>query len=120
MPKNFQNWIGMNSAADPSSASGIPGTEFQDWSNLNGPSDYMKMASGAEGVAPPANWSEYAQQAVAPIQQKFNNLSTAASQLSQGNTFNAYQAYKGKSTPTALTKPDVTNESTNGGYDFSR
>lgn len=128
MPKDFGNWIGMNTAADPSSPSGVKGTEFQDWSNLTGPSDLMKAAYGdptAGGVAPPTNWTELAQQAVAPIQQKFTNISNAASQIGQGNTFGAYNALKGRSTPTALTKPTVTpnqetNESGGGPFDFSR
>jgi hypothetical protein len=130
MPKDFGNWIGMNTASDPSSPTGVKGTEFQDWSNLVGPSDLMKAASGdptgVAGVAPPSNWTEFAQQAIAPIQQKFNNVSNAASQIGQGNTFGAYSALKGRSTPTALTKPtlnqtqETTTEAPSGGFDFSR
>lgn len=137
MPKDFGNWIGMNSVADPSSPSGIRGTEFQDWANLVGPSDLMKASMGdpnaitkvagggadtSGGVAPPTNWGEFAQQAVAPIQQKFSNLSNAAGQLAQGNTFNAYSAYKGRQVPTATTKPVTTPEPqvSSGDFDFSR
>lgn len=143
MPKDFSNWMGMNSASDPSSPTGIKGTEFQDWANLVGPSDYLKASMGDPnaiakvagssgnqgsntGVAPPTNWGEFAQQAVAPIQQKFTNISNAASQLGQGNTFGAYSALKGRSTPTALTKPtlnptqETTTEASFGGFDFSR
>jgi hypothetical protein len=90
----------------------------------------MKAASGdpsaVGGVAPPSNWTEFAQQAVAPIQQKFTNVSNAASQLGQGNTFGAYSALKGRSTPTALTKPtlnpmqETTTEEPSGGFNFSR
>lgn len=130
MPKDFGNWIGMNSAADPSSPSGVKGTEFQDWSNLTGPSDLLKAAYGAQAtgsaVPPPSNWTEFAQQAVAPLEQKFNNISNAATQLGQGNTFGAYSALKGRSTPTALTKPtlnpmqETTTEEPSGGFNFSR
>jgi hypothetical protein len=130
MPRDFGNWIGMNTATDPASPTGVKGTEFQDWSNLTGPSDMLKAAYGvpATGTAipPPNNWTEFAQQAVAPIQQKFTNISNAASQLGEGNTFGAYSALKGKSTPTALTKPtlnqaqETTTEPPFSGFDFSR
>lgn len=130
MPKDFGNWIGMNTASDPSSPSGVKGTEFQDWSNLTGPSDLLKASYGVPasegGVAPPTNWTEFAQQAIAPVQQKFTNISNAASQLGQGNTFNAYSALKGRSTPTASTKPTLNatpesgNEAPSGAFDFSR
>lgn len=128
MPQNFQNWMGLDKPADPSSASGIPGTEFQDWSNLTGPSDFLKKAVGATGsagapVAPPQNWADLAQQAIAPVQQKFNNLSDAASQLGQGNTFNAYQAYKGRALPTANPMQAETTqpvEQETSVYNFSR
>jgi len=130
MPRDFGNWIGMNTASDPSSPSGIRGTEFQDWSNLVGPSDLLKASYGAQAtgsaVPPPTNWTEFAQQAVAPIEQKFNNISNAATQLGQGNTFGAYSALKGKSTPTALTKPTLNqtqesgNEAPSSAFDFSR
>jgi hypothetical protein len=130
MPRDFGNWIGMNTAVDPASPSGIKGTEFQDWANLTGPSDMLKAAYGvpATGTAipPPSNWTEFAQQAVAPTQQKFTNISNAASQLGEGNTFGAYSALKGRSTPTALTKPtlnqtqETKTESPFSGFDFSR
>jgi len=128
MPQNFQNWMGIDKLSDPSSPSGIPGTEFQDWSNLVGPSDFLKKAVGATGsasapVAPPQNWADLAQQAIAPVQQKFNNLSDAASQLGQGNTFNAYQAYKGRPLPTANPmQPQTTQpvEQEASGFNFSR
>lgn len=128
MPQNFQNWMSLDKLADPTSPSGIRGTEFQDWSNLVGPSDFLKKAAGVANtsgapVAPPQNWADLAQQAIAPVQQKFNNLSDAASQLGQGNTFNAYQAYKGRALPTANpiqteTMPPVEQESS--GFNFSR
>lgn len=128
MPQNFQNWMAIDKFSDPSSPSGIPGTEFQDWSNLVGPSDYLKKAAGVAGsagapVAPPQNWADLAQQAIAPVQQKFNNLSDAASQLGQGNTFNAYQAYKGRALPTANPMQTDTNqpvEQETSGFNFSR
>jgi hypothetical protein len=128
MPQNFQNWMSLDKLSDPSSPSGIRGTEFQDWSNLVGPSDFLKKPAGvantsATPVAPPQNWADLAQQAIAPVQQKFNNFSDAASQLGQGNTFNAYQAYKGRALPTANpiqteTMPPVEQEPS--GFNFSR
>jgi hypothetical protein len=122
MPQNFQNWMALDAPQSPSSPSGIPGTEFQDWSNLSGPSDYLKKAAGVSvtgaPVAPPENWADFAQQAIAPVQQKFNNISNAASQLGQGNTFNAYKSYKGAALPTA-NQPEAAQEDT-GVFNFSR
>lgn len=122
MPQNFQNWMALDTPQNPSSPSGIPGTEFQDWSNMTGPSDFLKKAVSAPtagAVAPPQDWAEFAQQAIAPVQQKFNNLSTAASQLGEGNTFNAYRAYKGGALP-AVNQPEPAVQQETGGFNFSR
>lgn len=128
MPRNFQNWMALDAPQSPSSPSGVPGTEFQDWANIVGPSDILKKSIGVPSsagapVAPPENWADFAQQAIAPVQQKFNNISDAASQLGQGNTFNAYQAYKGKTLPTANPmQPQTTQpvEQEASGFNFSR
>lgn len=125
MPQNFQNWMGIDKASDPSSASGIPGTEFQDWSNLTGPSDILKASFGAQKqgsapVAPPQNWNEAMSQAIAPFQQKFDNVSSAMGQLVQGNTFNAYAAMKGQR-PVVVPQPQEQQApSEDGGFNFSR
>lgn len=139
MPQNFQNWQSMGASAapqNPSSQSGMPGTEFEDWSNLTGPSDILKQAFGvqkpsgfnnsAAPVPPPQNWGEAMDKAVAPFQQKFENVSNAMGQLGQGNTFNAYSAYQGQKPAvgpqpqTGLPQVGQPQEAANGGYDFSR
>lgn len=125
MPKNFQNWMGIDKAVDPSSASGIPGTEFQDWSNLTGPSDILKASfgmqkQGAAPVAPPQNWGQAMDQAIAPFQQKFENVSNAMGQLGQGNTFGAYAAMKGQK-PMVGPQPQEQQATTeDSGFNFSR
>lgn len=144
MPQNFQNWQSMGADAAPqapSSPSGIPGTEFQDWSNLTGPSDILKKSMGlqkpsgfnnsAAPVPPPVqsqpqNWGEAMDKAVAPFQQKFDNVSNAMGQLGQGNTFGAYAAYQGQK-PAVGPQPQAglpqagqPQEAANSGYDFSR
>lgn len=109
MPQNFQNWQALSFGAapqSPSSQSGIPGTEFEDWANLTGPSDILKQAFGvqksggssnsASAVPPPQNWSEAFDAAVKPYQQKFENVSNAMGQLGQGNTYGAYSAMQGQ------------------------
>jgi len=140
MPQNFQNWqsLGISDAPQsPSSPSGIPGTEFQDWSNLTGPSDLLKQAfkvqkpsganNSADPVAPPKDWGDAMNVAIAPFKQKFQNISNAAGQLGQGNTYNAYAALKGQ-TPAvpaapaapalAGQQPQATGESS--GFNFER
>ena len=124
MPQNFQNWIGLDKAADPSSASGIPGTEFQDWSNLTGPSDFLKASFGVPKqavapVAPPQNWGQAMDQAIAPFQQKFENVSNAMGQLGQGNTFGAYAAMKGQK-PMVGPQPQPQETTEDSGFNFSR
>jgi hypothetical protein len=139
MPQNFQNWqsLGFDAAPQaPSSPSGIPGTEFQDWSNLTGPSDILKQAMGvqkpsgfnnsAAPVPPPQNWGQAMDAAIAPFQQKIDNFSNAAGQLGQGNTFGAYAAYKGQK-PAVGPQPQAgqpqaeqPQEANSGGFDFSR
>lgn len=83
--------------------------QFGDWSSYAGFSDtdqmrgFRDVAKQAAGLpvdgasAPPENIGDLASQAIAPYQQKFNNLSTAANQMGQGNVFNAYQASQGQS-----------------------
>jgi len=125
MPRNFQNWMGMDVAAAPSSASGMPGTEFQDWANLTGPSDVVKASlavpkQGVAPVAPPQDWNQAMNQAIAPFQQKFENVSNAMGQLGQGNTFDAYAAMKGQK-PMVGPQPaaqQATQE--DSGFNFSR
>ena len=125
MPRNFQNWMGIDKAVDPASASGIPGTEFQDWSNLTGPSDILKASfgvakPGAAAVVPPQNWGQAMDQAIAPFQQKFENVSNAMGQLGQGNTFGAYAAMKGQA-PMVGPQPQEEQATTqDSGFNFSR
>ena len=94
--------------------------QFGSWENYAGFKDtdqmmslkdkYLQMqgAGGVEGSSPPpTTMGEVAQQAVAPIQQKFNNLSNAASQLGQGNVVNAYNASQGKYPAPTQTLPNL-------------
>lgn len=107
--------------------------QFGSWENYAGFKDtdqmmslkdkYLQMqgAGGIEGSSPPPETiGDFAKQAVAPIQQKFENLSNAATQLGQGNVMNAYNATQGKyPAPTAPTLPTVKPPSsvTEHGYD---
>jgi len=107
--------------------------QFGSWENYAGFKDtdqmmslkdkYLQMqgAGGIEGSSPPPETiGDFAKQAVAPIQQKFENLSNAATQLGQGNAMNAYNATQGKyPAPTAPTLPTVKPPSsvTEHGYD---
>jgi hypothetical protein len=125
MPRNFQNWMGIDAVTSPTSTSGMPGTEFQDWSNLTGPSDILKASfatpkQGMAPVAPPQNWNQAMDQAIAPFQQKFENVSNAMGQLGQGNTFGAYAAMKGQK-PMVGPQPEVQQATPeDSGFNFSR
>lgn len=130
MPQNFQNWMALDTAPQsPSSPTGIPGTEFQDWSNITGPSDIAKQAMGLQrpstssnsaAVAPPQNWGQAMDQAIAPFQQKFDNVSNAMGQLSQGNTYEAYAGLKGVKPVVGpqIQQPQAATE--DSGFNFSR
>ena len=122
MPQNFQNWqsLGIDAAPQsPSSPSGIPGTEFQDWSNLTGPSDLLKQAAkiqkpsgfnNSAGVAPPLQQSvpvtfdDAMKQAIAPITNKMTNIGNRFDQAAQGNIFNAV------TNQNPIAKPQPVNE----------
>jgi len=131
MPRNFQNWqaLGMDSGpGTPTSSSSIPGTEFEDWSNLTGPSDLIKQAmgvplkaqSGSAPVAPPQNWGEAMDAAVKPFQQKFENVQNAVGQLGQGNTYGAVASLQGQK-PMVGPQPEQAQSSEQGGlFNFSR
>jgi hypothetical protein len=136
MPRNFQNWqaLGMDTdPGNPSSSSNIPGTEFEDWSNLRGPSDLIKQAvrqqagipsrggqSGDAPVAPPQNWGEAMDAAVKPFQQKFENVQNAVGQLGQGNTYGAVASMQGQK-PMVGPQPEQAQSSEQGGlFNFSR
>jgi len=131
MPRNFQNWQALGIDSEPgaiSSSSGIPGTEFEDWSNLKGPSDLIKQAmgvplkaqSGNAPVAPPQNWSEAMDAAVKPFQQKFENVQNAVGQLGQGNAFGAVASMQGQK-PMVGPMPEQQKPSEQGGlFNFSR
>ena len=74
-------------------------------------------AGGAEGIAPPDQsfgdaMMDYGKKAVAPYAQKFDQLSTAASQAGQGNLGNAFNAAVGRKIqqPQQVTTPQ---------YDYS-
>lgn len=93
--------------------------QFGSWENYANFKDTDQMTSlkdlylksqgmgGAEGVPPPQSMGEVAQQAIAPVQQKFNNLSNAATQLGQGNVVNAFNASQGKYPAPAQTLPNL-------------
>jgi hypothetical protein len=120
MPQNFQNWQSMGIDAAPqtaSSPSGIPGTEFQDWSNLTGPSDLIKQSIGmqkpsgfnnsASAVPPPQQsvpmtFDEAMNKAIAPATNKLNNITNRFDQAAQGNIFNAVTGQKPTAQPTTV------------------
>ena len=95
----FQNWLSYDSQGPMQSQSGIPGTEFENWQNMAGPTDALKKMYGASssgGIAPPPQtFGDLAQQAIAPTMQKFTNISNAFDQAKQGNVVGTYNAYKG-------------------------
>lgn len=131
MPQNFQNWQALSFGAapqSPTSQSGILGTEFEDWANQTGPSDLLKQAFGIQRpagannsapVAPPQNWGEAMDQAVAPFKQKFENVSNAMGQLGQGNTFGAYSSIQGQK-PMVGPQPQPQQTTEDSGFNFSR
>jgi hypothetical protein len=133
MPQNFQNWqsLGFDAAPQsPTSPSGIPGTEFQDWANLSGPSDILKKMSGiqkpsgwnnsAAPVAPPQNWGQAMDQAIAPFQQKIENVTNAFGQLGQGDTFGAYASLKGQKPMVGPQPQQPQAAQEDSGFNFSR
>lgn len=85
----FQNWLSLDSPGAMQSQSGIPGTEFENWQNISGPSDVLKKMSGIPDsgaiAPPPQTFGDLAQKAIAPTVQKFNNISNAFGQTKQGN-----------------------------------
>jgi hypothetical protein len=106
--------------------------QFGSWENYAGFKDTDQMKSlkeimagqasaGGEGVPPPPQtMSDFAQQAIAPVQNTYQNFSNAATQLGQGNPMNAYNAAQGRyPAPTAPTLPTVKPPSsvTEHGYD---
>lgn len=120
MPQNFQNWqsLGIDAAPQsPSSPSGIPGTEFQDWANLTGPSDLVKQALGVQKpsgfnnstapVAPPQqsvpmSFDQVMKQAIAPVTNKITNIGNRFDQAAQGNIFNAVTGQKPTAQPAVV------------------
>jgi hypothetical protein len=65
-------------------------------------------------VAPPQTIGEMAtqqfNQAVAPVQQKFTNVSNAATQFGQGNFAQGVNAYRGYAPATPQPQPSVINQ----------
>lgn len=121
MPQNFQNWqsMGIDAAPQaPSSPSGIPGTEFQDWSNITGPSDLLKQAAGIQkssgfnnsaGAVPPPpqqsvsmTFDNAMKQAIAPVTNKITNIGNRFDQAAQGNIFNAVTGQKPTAQPATV------------------
>jgi hypothetical protein len=91
----FQQWYSIDASPGAlQSQSGIPGTEFENWENLTGPSDYMKKAVAP--IAPPQTVGEYAQQAIAPTMQKVQNIQNAGNQIVQGNFMGTVNALKAR------------------------
>lgn len=124
----FQNWMALDAApSSPRSQSGIAGTEFENWENLVGPSDIAKQMMGMQKPAsgsgiqnsapPPQNIQEFAQQAIAPYQQKLDRVTAAAGQLQQGNVVSAYGAYRGAKQPTIA--PITGQPAVSDDYDYT-
>lgn len=70
-------------------------------------------AQAAGAVPPPQTFGEMAtqqvNQAIAPIQQKFTNVSNAASQFGQGNFAQGVNAYRGYTSPQP-SQPNIINQ----------
>lgn len=102
----FQQWYSMDAAPGAlQSQSGIPGTEFENWENLTGPSDFVKKA--VVPVAPPQTTGEYVQQAIAPTMQKMQNIQNAGSQIVQGDFMGTVNALKARQTGVKTVQPSI-------------
>lgn len=108
----FQQWYSMDAAPGAlQSQSGIPGTEFENWENLSGPSDKFKQLLSP--IAPPQTTSEYTKQAIAPIMQKVSNVQNAGNQIMQGDFMGTVNALKAK-TAASQVQPSSIDE-----YDYT-
>jgi hypothetical protein len=102
----FQQWYSMDDAPGAlQSQSGIPGTEFENWENLTGPSDFVKKA--VSPIAPPQTVSEYMKQAVAPTMQKVENIQNAGNQIVQGNFMGTVNALKARQSGVQAAQPAI-------------
>jgi hypothetical protein len=74
--------------------------QFGDYSLYSGLAPDAKLGSFSEehGIKPPTSMSDFVGQAVAPFQNKFDAVSGAFNQASQGDVLGAYKTYK-TSTP---------------------
>jgi len=109
----FQQWYSIDAAPSAlQSKSGIPGTEFENWENLTGPSDFVKKA--VSPVAPPQTANEYMKQAIAPTMQKIANVQNAGNQIMQGDFMGTVNALKARTTvpqvqPSSIDEYDYTH-----------
>lgn len=105
MPFDFNQFVNTSQFSDPAAYSGFNGQ----MSSVEEAAQKAALASmtGGAGVAPPQSIGEFASQAVAPIQKKFESASNAVGQFGQGNFTQGVNALKGaQQTQTApQTKP---------------
>lgn len=101
MPFNFASFVDPTQFSDAASLAG-----FDSNKSMRGISEVAAGAMGipspeSGGIAPPDQsfgdvMSGVAKQAIAPYQQKFDKLTSAASQIGQGNFGNAANVMMGK------------------------
>lgn len=108
MPFDFNQFVNTSQFSDPAGYSGFNG-QMKSVEEVAQQAALASMTGGA-GVAPPQSIGEYASQAIAPLQKKFENASNAASQLGQGNFTQALNSYRGvqgaqQTQPAPQTKP---------------
>jgi len=105
MPFDFNQFVNTSQFSDPAGYSGFNGQ----MSSVEEAAQKAALASvmGGAGVAPPESIGEYASQAIAPIQKKFENASSAIGQFGQGNFTQGVNALKGvqQAQTAAQTKP---------------
>jgi hypothetical protein len=121
MPFDPNKFINPGQFADYSSYSGMGGDQqMKSIRQVAAESVGVPAAGGATPdqasvpVAPPQTIGEMAtqqfNQAVAPVQQKFTNVSNAATQFGQGNFSQGVNAYRGYAPATPQPQPSVINQ----------
>jgi len=108
MPFDFNQFVNTSQFSDPAGYSGFNG-QMKSVEEVGQQAALASMMGGA-GVAPPQSIGEYASQAIAPVQKKFEAAGNAVGQLGQGNFTQALNSYRGvqgaqQTQPVVQTKP---------------